>query len=523
MAMGAGSESTQRVFAGPTKPPEGRFSLRRRLQLLVVTLVAAIVGSGVIALLIIDARDDALDNIIFRYDPAAAAALRLDAALVDQQAAVSGFVLVQREDVLEPYERARLREAEALAELDERLAGTRLAAMVPRVELAIDEWRNDVVEPQLSSTRQGREAEARALATTGQELFDQARAQVRSLSAEIATDLRDEQRAFASARRAITETVAVNVIVATVLLIAVTVLLRRWVTDPLEDLRSQVAVVSGGDVRRAIRPSGPEELASVGEGVEAMRVRILDEVLEVRRAQEGLAQQAPAIVLLRDALVPRVEDLPESLEAAVHFEPAEGVLAGDWYEIARLPDGRAAVCLGDVAGHGATSAIVALRARDLVSTALRLGRSPGQALALVSEALDGGDGETFVTCFAAVVEPDGSLTYANGGHPPALLVFEGGVEELRPTGPLLGPVAGEWGNAKRPFTAGASLVVYTDGVIEANDHTGAEYGVDRLARVAAAAGPTSASLIHSFALDFRTFASDRSRDDVTVLAVTRRS
>ncbi len=131
----------------------GEFSLRRRLQVLVASLVAVIVAAGVIALLIIDARDQALDTIVFRLDPAASAALQLDASLVDQQAAVNGFVLVQREDILEPFQRARSREEAALDSLDERLAGTDLATMVPGVRQAIREWRTDVVEPQLSSIR----------------------------------------------------------------------------------------------------------------------------------------------------------------------------------------------------------------------------------------------------------------------------------------------------------------------------------------------------------------------------------
>lgn len=498
----------------------GGFSLRRRLQLLVVTLVTLIVGAGIVALLIIDARDDALDTIVFRLDPAAAAALRLDSALVDQQAAVSGFVLVQREDVLEPYQRARSRESAALGELSERLNRTDLAELVPEVRAAIRTWRSDVVEPQLSSVRAGREAEARALASTGQVLFDDARGQVRRLSARINEELRQEQASFTSARRAIAESVAVNVILATLLLVAVTLLLRRWVTEPLDSLRRQVLEVSAGDLRRAIRPSGPIELASVGEGVEAMRVRILDEVEEVRRAQEGLAQRAPAIAALREALAPSVSDLPSSLEGSVHFQPAEGVLAGDWYAISRLPSGRLALCIGDVAGHGATSAIVALRARDLVLAALRMGRSPGDALALANDALDTGDDETFVTCFAAVLDDD-RLEFANGGHPSPLLIDDGGATALDPTGPLLGLLPGEWRTTTLRFGPRSALAVYTDGVVEATDAGGEEYGTKRLSQLLEKAPRRASAMTEAFATDFRAFAAGRSRDDVTVLVVSR--
>ena len=517
------SGGDRRLLARAAKAEGEQFSLRRRLQFLIAGLVALIVLAGVIGLVIIDARDDAIDQILFRLDPAAAAALRLDAALVDQQAAVSGFVLVQREDVLEPYQRARTREVAALGELEHTLAGTALARHVPRVRAAIDEWRSDVVEPQLSSTRAGREAEARALATTGQQLFAAAREEVRGLSAFIVDRLATEQSSFNAARRQIAQTVAVIVMVAIILLVAVTVLLRRWVTDPLEALRAQVAEVSGGNLRRPITPIGPIELSSMGQGVEAMRLRILGELEAVRRANEGLAQRAPAIVALRDALSPKTYDLPKGFRVAVHFEPAEGVLAGDWYEALSLPGGRVGLCVGDVAGHGATSAIVALRARDLAIAGLRLGGSPSEALALISESLSDDQDETFVTCFAGVIEPGGVLRYANGGHPPPFLTSgaQGDVLPLGPTGPLLGPLPGEWGTVEVAMPQGSTLVVYTDGVIESNNWAGDEYGTDRLGEVVARSGAMGAeTVVREFAQDFRTFDPGRSRDDVTVVALT---
>ena len=500
-----------------------QFSLRRRLQVLIAVLVALIVAAGVVGIIIIDARDNAIDEILFRLDPAAATALRLDASLVDQQAAVSGFVLVQREDVLEPYQRARTREAAALQELEQTLSGTSLARHVPRVRAAIEEWRSDVVEPQLSSTRAGREAEARALASTGQDLFATAREEVRSLSAFISDRLATQQTAFNAARRQIALTVAVIVLVAIALLIVVTILLRRWVTDPLESLREQVAHVSGGNLRRPITPVGPIELATVGQGVEAMRLRILGELEAVRRANEGLAQRAPAIVALRDALSPKTYDLPAGFRVAVHFEPAEGVLAGDWYEALKLPGGRVGLCVGDVAGHGASSAIVALRARDLAIAGLRLGASPSQALALISDSLSDDHDETFVTCFAGVIEPSGLLRYANGGHPPPFLAGAraGVVLPLGPTGPLLGPLPGEWESVEVAVEPGSTLVVYTDGVIESTNAAGDEYGVERLGEVVARVQGTGAeSVVEEFARDFRTFDPGRSRDDVTVVALT---
>ncbi|HUQ39596.1 MAG TPA: SpoIIE family protein phosphatase [Acidimicrobiales bacterium] len=498
------------------------FSLRGRLQVLVIGLVGILVAGGVVMLSTVAKGDDALGVIVEQLDPADQATNQLEAALVDQQAAVSGFVLTGLEETLEPYQRAVDRQVRALSTLRRTLQ----SRSTPRARLtaaraAIEEWRSVIVGPQLSAKRAGREAEARALSATGEGLFNAARNEVQALERSVGSELAREQRQFTAAREGITRGIAINLTVASLLVVLVTIFLRRWVTIPLHDLRQSVVAVASGDLSHEIAPSGPRELSELGESVEAMRRRILDELLESERAHEGLAQQAPVVLTLREVLAPHSVELPPGFEFAAHFEPAEGVLAGDWYDVVRLADGGIGLCVGDVSGHGAVAGIFALRAKELLLVGLRLGLTPDQALELVSDQLGELD-ETFLTCLVAVFHPNGSFRYANAGHPPGLLAGTREVILLPPTGPLLGPLGGTWTSRELALTSGSVLVCYTDGIIEAADAGGNEYGVERLRDCVAtgrAGGPTA--LVEQCLAEVRAHMPDRGRDDLTLVALAR--
>ena len=498
------------------------FSLRRRLQVLVAGLVIILLAGGGTSLRLVGGRDRALDLLVNRLDPAAEAANVVEAALIDQQAAVSGFVLTGREETLEPFQRAVDREVIALARLDTLLDDLPAAQFVDPAQAAITEWRDAIVAPQLSAKRRGSEPEARALSATGEESFRTAREAVTRVEAALAAARDAEQGRFNASRQGITRAVVANLLVAAGLVILVTFFLRRWVTIPLQELRESVETVAGGELDRAVELEGPEELTTLAADIEAMRRRILSELEDAQRAQEGLAQRAPVVVALRDALAPTVVDVPEGFAFSALFEPAEGVLAGDWYDVMNLPGGRVAVCLGDVAGHGAAPGIFAIRAKELLLAALRLGAGPGEALGIVADQL-GLLEESFLTVVAMVIEPSGLFRYANAGHPPPILCSRGGGPiQLQVTGPLLGPLTGRWETDELVLMPGAVLVGYTDGVIEAANADGDEFGVDRLMGcIESNRGEGPDAIIAGCGESLREHSGGRARDDITLFAFQR--
>jgi serine phosphatase RsbU (regulator of sigma subunit) len=177
----------------------------------------------------------------------------------------------------------------------------------------------------------------------------------------------------------------------------------------------------------------------------------------------------------------------------------------------------------DISGHGAVPGVLALRCRELLRAALRNGLDPGESVHWAHDQLDDLGDETFLSAFVAVADlATGGLRYANAGHPPPIVCTSDLVVELPPSGPIVGPVDGQWKTAYTRLAAGDTLAVYTDGVVDVRRDDGEEFGVERLVDVVSRASYDEADVIVKRALDEITgFAPGRLRDDATVVLLCR--
>lgn len=151
---------------------------------------------------------------------------------------------------------------------------------------------------------------------------------------------------------------------------------------------------------------------------------------------------------------------------------AEGVIAGDWWDVVACPGGRIAVVIGDVAGHGAPAGVMALQVRTLLHSALASGAQPDGALRLAHQALRGS--RTFATALVLLIDQAArEIRWANAGHHPALLVGSDGITTaLDTTGPLISALDAEWTSLQTTTRVGDALVGFTDGLIEGTTRAG---------------------------------------------------
>ncbi|MGD0052125.1 MAG: SpoIIE family protein phosphatase [Vulcanimicrobiaceae bacterium] len=169
--------------------------------------------------------------------------------------------------------------------------------------------------------------------------------------------------------------------------------------------------------------------------------------------------------------------LPERLPVAERFRfdaaylpgTEEAIVGGDWYDAFHLPDGRIALSIGDVAGHGLRAAIVMGEVRQAFRAAALDPTSPSLVLERANTIVNMRPNPVMVTAIFAIVDPaDGTLTYAAAGHPPPLIALPSGtVAALPKDGLPLGIVdrveASDWTFTVPP---GARFVLYTDGLVE---------------------------------------------------------
>jgi sigma-B regulation protein RsbU (phosphoserine phosphatase) len=257
--------------------------------------------------------------------------------------------------------------------------------------------------------------------------------------------------------------------------------------------------------------------------MERMRRRIVNELRATTQAIEGLEQGAPLVSSMRAQLrAGTASDLPAGLQVSASLEPAQGVLAGDWYDVVRIDEDRAAVLVVDVSGHGEEAGLRALWLKHLLVPAVRMGLDPGEALNWVAGEI-GDTGEWFATCVVIEVDAStGACRYANAGHPPPLLLSPEGVDELSVTGPLFGPLPGQhWRTGETSLSRGQILVAYTDGITEARNAAGEEFGDERLMScLRAAASGDACTLTEDVMNTVHIFGSERLKDDATLAVVT---
>ncbi|WP_415924530.1 SpoIIE family protein phosphatase [Streptomyces sp. MI02-7b] len=171
------------------------------------------------------------------------------------------------------------------------------------------------------------------------------------------------------------------------------------------------------------------------------------------------------------------EMLPDSLPeptgvrlASRYLPAAESArVGGDWYDAIPLPGSRVALVVGDVMGHSMTSAAIMGQLRTTVQTLAGLDLSPQEVLYHLDEQAQRLGQDRMATCIYAVYDPIAHrVTIANAGHPPPVLLHADGLAEVLrvPPGAPIGVGGVPFEAVELPAPAGATLLLYTDGLVE---------------------------------------------------------
>lgn len=251
------------------------------------------------------------------------------------------------------------------------------------------------------------------------------------------------------------------------------------------------------------------------------------DITERTRAEEALrareAEEREIAVGLQRALLPGRLTMPVGVSCTARYEAGSEALevGGDWYDAFELADGRVAITVGDVVGHGLAAAAAMGQLRTAIAALAEDAASPGELLTR----LDGFLGRTGATEFATVcyglLDPNtGVFEYASAGHPPILLVDPSGSTRWLDDANSP-PLSGQQGpprlQSSTVLPVGSLLILYSDGLIERRGTPLAD-GLDRLAR--AAGRLVDATTAEACDLLVAALGVDNSRtDDVALLAV----
>jgi sigma-B regulation protein RsbU (phosphoserine phosphatase) len=228
---------------------------------------------------------------------------------------------------------------------------------------------------------------------------------------------------------------------------------------------------------------------------------------------------------MQHSLLPRsVPKLP-GLELGDAYQSSARVeVGGDVYDFMELADGRLAVALGDVTGHGIEAAADMAMAKFVFRSLAREHPEPADFLQSANEVVVGeiAPGK-FITMIYLVIDAKGHVAAAGAGHPmPRLVAADGTVTALEAHGLVLGVEPDQaYSEVRATLDVGGAVVLYTDGVLEAR-YQGELYGFERLDGLLAERPDLSAEQLARAVLDdCRAYARGELADDCAVVVVKR--
>jgi sigma-B regulation protein RsbU (phosphoserine phosphatase) len=236
----------------------------------------------------------------------------------------------------------------------------------------------------------------------------------------------------------------------------------------------------GGD---RFTPSDRKLVAAVANqiGAAVENARLVERDLGQQRVRQELALAHD----LQLKLLPSPAVLQGDAEVAARCYPADTV-GGDFYTFTRLGRGRVGVMLGDVASHGFSAALVMALVMSAAGIHAAASVTPDETLSALLDSLSTelDDTDMYFSVFYGVLDPlTGRLAYASAGHPYAFRVPRfGEPERLEATAPPLGlATAGSIMRRQVPWSVGHDLLVlWTDGLVDAQNEAGEAFGEERL-------------------------------------------
>jgi phosphoserine phosphatase RsbU/P len=246
--------------------------------------------------------------------------------------------------------------------------------------------------------------------------------------------------------------------------------------------------------------------------------RLYREAMEKVRIDEELRVASQ----IQQALMPAPRRSAAFFEAVGTSIPCREI-GGDFFDYIDLPDGRFGFALGDVAGKGTPAALLTAVLQGIFAGNAPTAAGPGDTMARVNRGLLSRAIEArFATAFFAVLGSDGRLAYCNAGHNPPFVFSKSTVRRLEAGGMVLGLFASAtYDQDVVQLVPGDTVVVFSDGISEALNGAGEEYGDERIVEaITAALAEPPQRVLDALVAHVKQFVGGAPQnDDITALVV----
>jgi phosphoserine phosphatase RsbU/P len=269
----------------------------------------------------------------------------------------------------------------------------------------------------------------------------------------------------------------------------------------------------------------PRLLETVRTQIELGRQRRRETSLEAesRKVSKKFEEEMAEAEQIQRGLLPKHLPSINGLEISVAWRPARAV-GGDYFDVLKFGDHHTGICIADVAGKGMPAALLMSNVQAVLKSFASETIAPSDLCASVNTVIcENIVANRFISCFYALVDSqERTLSYANAGHYPPMLVRDGRCLRLTEGGPVLGVFCLQnYEQQQIALQSGDCLALFTDGVTEACDANGEEFGEARLQHLLIAGQELSAVELQEKVMVAVTEFADGSFDDDVTLMVLR--
>ena len=307
--------------------------------------------------------------------------------------------------------------------------------------------------------------------------------------------------------------------------------LTRTITRSVNDLYLGTQRVSRGEFSMPVPVRGKHQLSDLAASFNGMTTQIVKLLGEARK-KEKLESELEIARQVQNRLFPRTVPQLKTLELAGICIPGRYV-SGDYYDFVPLDTRRTAIALGDVSGKGVSAALLMASIQSALHSQLKFRGeavspvlSTATLMALLSQQLyENTPAEKYATFFCSVYDDEtGGLAYTNAGHLKPILVRAGKASGLEGDGMVAGLLPNvKYEQQEIQLERGDLLAIFSDGIPEAENGEGKEYGEDRLAELLAEnASKPIEEIIRIVTKSVDDWAADpETRDDTTIVLARR--
>ncbi len=303
--------------------------------------------------------------------------------------------------------------------------------------------------------------------------------------------------------------------------------IKSLMAVPLQT-ESQVIGILYVDTPSLLYPFDAEALSllTVFANIAAIRIEHA-RLVEVEHVERVLAHDLEQAADIQRGLFPQAPPVLPGLELSGRSLPCRSV-GGDYFDYVPMADGRVLVVVADVSGKGLAASLLMSSLQARVHALCELQTDVAKMVSRLNHSIKANTPDNkFITGFFAAVDPvTGEMEYSNAGHnPPVIARQSGRVELLTAGGPVLGILPNiNYSGGRTRLEPGDLLVMYSDGVSEAPNAKGDEFGEEAVAQIAAACLDRSADeVLMEIARQLRAFLGECSpTDDVTMVVARKR-